>query len=100
MLWHILLHFGVRLFMEPDAPAPVKPYTGIDYLKSDIQHLKDILASGSRVRQQTPAEREANPTTTFGYERFPLTEKEREGIANQIEYLEEMLRRLKAANLK
>jgi hypothetical protein len=49
------------------------------------------------MRQQTPEERFANPTT-FGYARFPLTDDEREWLAYDIELLESMIRRLQDGN--
>jgi hypothetical protein len=73
-------------------PSP-ETVAGIRHIQSEINHCRAILAAGSQMRQQTPEERAANPST-FGYARFPLTKREIKHINRQIEFYESALRRM------
>jgi hypothetical protein len=65
----------------------------IAFLQSEINHRREKLANGNKMRRQTTEERSANPTS-FGYARFCLTDDERKQLAWQIEIFELYLRRV------
>lgn len=62
-------------------------------IQSELNRYREMLAIGSKMRQQTPKERETNPTT-FGYARFQLTDEERACIQRMIEFYDGALRRV------
>lgn len=64
----------------------------IKSIQSELNRYREMLASGSKMRQQTPKERETNPTT-FGYARFPLTNEERVYFQRMIRFYDGALRR-------
>jgi len=92
-VWHLLIHaivFAARCIDDDGKPVASKPYTSLDYLKSELKHLKETLANGTAMRKQTPIERDANPST-YGYSRYPLTEEQRQFIERKIEHFEQLL---------
>jgi hypothetical protein len=68
-------------------------------IRKRMKYHREILASGTKMREQTPDERAATPTT-FGYARYPLTDFDRKWLALNIEFCEQALRRILDANFE
>ena len=92
-MWHLFIHaivFAAHCMDDDRMPVASKPDTSLDYLKSELSHLKDILSHGTAMRKQTPAERDAS-SSTYGYARYPLTDEERRIIQQKIKLFEKLL---------
>lgn len=59
-MWHLFIHaiaFAAHRMDDDRIPVASMPYSSLDYLKSELRHLMEILSTGMAMRNQTPAER-------------------------------------------